>query len=198
MRRGVRRRLEHAPARSPLAEPVFLNYITDNRRAEALPAPVRDGLFRRGVAAFGLRLAPAAALVAFAVLTGLLLLLLARPVDDIGGPGVTGELCALFCPRPARDTTDPDFTYTPTNARPGQTVDVFVRAVTPGAYDDSRMRLDPTTPTSRLRLTPQRPAAKQLGPLGGHAGDLHRARLGAGEGACPARGRDCHGQGLPA
>lgn len=139
--RRLRRRLEQAHARSPLAEPVFLNYITGNQPAEALPAPVRNRLFRRGVAAFGLRLAPAAALVAVAVFTGLFLLLLERPDDDIYNPGFPSDLMSRLLAQPPRQTTDPDFTYTPTTARRGETVDITVSVVTPGEYDLSRMRL---------------------------------------------------------
>lgn len=142
--RLLRRRLEHAPARSPLAEPVFLNYITNNQTAEALPAPVRNKLFHRGVAAFGLRLAPAAALVAVAVLTGLFLLLLERPTDDIYTPGAPDDLMSRLLARPPAQTTDPDFTYTPTTVRQGQmNVAVTVKVVTPGEYDLSKMRFAP-------------------------------------------------------
>ncbi|MDT5270522.1 MAG: hypothetical protein QOH49_2708 [Acidobacteriota bacterium] len=139
--RQLRRRLQHVPARSPLAEPVFLNYITDNRRTQALPPAVRHKLFRRGVAAFGLRLAPAAALVAVAVFTGLLLLLLQRPTDNIYTPGAPKDLCAHLCPSQADNSTDPDFTYTPTSGKLGETVNVTVRVVKPGKYDLRKVQL---------------------------------------------------------
>ncbi len=148
--RRLSRRLEQAPARSPLAEPVFLNYITNNQHAESLPEPVRNRLFRRGVAAFGLRLAPAAALVAVAVLTGLFLLLLERPVDDIYTPGFPPDLMSRLLPRPPEQTIDPDFTYTPTTVQRGQTVEITVRAVTPGEYDLSEMSLSPASPDSKI------------------------------------------------
>lgn len=148
--RRLSRRLEQAPARSPLAEPVFLNYITNNQRAEALPEPVRNRLFRRGVAAFGLRLAPAAALVAVAVLTGLFILLLERPVDNPYTPGFPPNLMSRLLARPPVQTTDPDFTYTPTTVERGQTVEITVRAVTPGAYNLSKMSLSPASPDSKI------------------------------------------------
>ena len=150
--RRLRRRLEHAHVRSPLAEPVFLNYITNNRRAEALPAPVRNKLFQRGVAAFGLRLAPAAALVTLAVLTGLFLILYARPVEGISTHGAPEDLCAFLCPSPSANTTDPDFTYTPTTVKQGQTVNVSVRAVTSGEYDFDKMSLTPADSGGKITL----------------------------------------------
>lgn len=155
-KRLLRRRLEQAPARSPLAEPVFLNYITNNRRAEALPSTVRRRVFRRGVAAFGLRLAPAAALVAVAVLTGLFLLLLERPADDIYTPGAPDDLLSRLFPRPPapEQNTDPDFFYTPTTTLRGQSVEFTVRAVTPGEYDLGTMRLAPADSAGRITLKP--------------------------------------------
>jgi hypothetical protein len=153
-RRLLRRRLEQSPARSPLAEPVFLNYITDNRRAEALPPTVRKRLFRRGVAAFGMRLAPAAALVAVAVLTGLFLLLLERPADNIYTPGAPDDLLSRLFPPPPVQNTDPDFFYTPTTALRGQSVDFTVRSVTPGEYELGTMRLDAADPGGKITLKP--------------------------------------------
>jgi hypothetical protein len=141
--RLLRRRLEHAPARSPLAEPVFLNYITNNQSAEALPEPVRHKLFPRGVPAFGLRLAPAAALVTVAVLTGLLLLLLERPVEAFYTPGFPPNLMSLLlAPMPeAVNSTDPDFTYAPTTGRPGRSYKLVIRGIDLGEYDFTRMDL---------------------------------------------------------
>ncbi len=150
--RRLSRRLEQAPARSPLAEPVFLNYITNNQHAEALPEPVRNRLFRRGVAAFGLRLAPAAALVAVAVLTGLFLLLLERPVYNAYTRGFPPDLMSRLLARPPEQTTDPDFTYTPTTVKQGQTVDVTIREVTPGEYDFGKMSIAPADPGSKITL----------------------------------------------
>jgi hypothetical protein len=157
--RHLRRRLEHVPARSPLAEPVFLNYITDNRRAEALPDPVRNKLFRRGVAAFGMRLAPAAALVLVAVLTGLFLLLLERPADNIHTPGAPDDIFSRLFPLTPEQTSDPDFFYTPTTALRGQSVNITVKTVTPGEYDLSSMRLAPADPSGKITLKPLAPAS---------------------------------------
>jgi hypothetical protein len=156
-RRRLRLRLETTHARSPLAEPVFVNFITGNRRAEALPESLRHKLFRRGVSAFGLRLAPALALVSTTVLTALFLLLLARPVDNIDTAGAPDDLISrLLAPTPdAGHTTDPDFSYTPTSGRPGQSYDLEVSAVSYGAYDLTRMRLLPTGgAASSLTLKP--------------------------------------------
>ena len=145
--RQLRRSLAHAPARSPLAEPVFLNYITANRRAEALPPTVRNKLFRRGVAAFGLRLAPAAALVALvavAALTGLFLFFLERPTDNIYTPGAPEDLMSRLLARSPDQTTNPDFTYTPTTGQPGQSYDLEVRPLKSGAYDTRQLSVRAT------------------------------------------------------
>jgi hypothetical protein len=152
-RRRLMLRLEVAPARSPLAEPVFFDFVTHNDLAEALPERLREGLFRRGIAAFGLRLAPALALLSAAVLTALFLLLLAQPVYDIYTPGYVPDLMSRLLFRAPRGTTDPHFSYTPTTARRGETVEVTIQPVTPGAYDLTHMSLAPSDPRSGISLT---------------------------------------------
>jgi hypothetical protein len=143
-RRRLRRLIEHAPPRSPVSDPVFVNFITSNRLALRLPERLLRSIFRRGVLAYGPRTAPALVVALVVALAALSLLLLTRPDDDLSARGWPDITCPLFCPHESGKTpaSEPfDFAYTPTFGARGQSINLDVYALKDGEYDFSKMRL---------------------------------------------------------